>query len=301
MIGVFGANGFLGRHIVRRLIKGEVPVRAVARRFDRSFCNEFAESADLVEADLRQSLDMVSALAGVETVIQLISSSSPGLGNEHVIADIEDNIVPHVEFLQSCIHVGVKRYVFVSSGGTVYGPDAPIPTPETWPCRPISSHGVTKLAVEKYIQMYGHTEALEYFILRLSNPIGPGQRFRKGQGLIPAILSLHRKREPVLIYGDGAARRDYIYVDDVIDAIDAATQFRGRANEIINIGSGEAHSVLEVVETIEDVLGVRFKRSYRPARNSDVDINCLDICKAETIFGWRPKTPFHDAIKAMIE
>ena len=113
--------------------------------------------------------------------------------NDHEIADIAENVIPHVQFLKSCVQAGVKRYIFLSSGGTVYGPGAPTPTPETSQTNPISSHGLTKLVVEKYIQMHGHVDGLEYIILRVANPFGPGQEFRKGQGLIAAILDHWRK------------------------------------------------------------------------------------------------------------
>jgi UDP-glucose 4-epimerase len=300
MIGVFGAGGFLGRHIVRRLSAGAVPVRAVCRKRDIAFDREFEPLADLLEGDLRQPLAMSEALEGIETVIQLISSSSPGLGNEHAIADIEENVIPHVEFLQSCVHAGVRRYVFISSGGTVYGPDAPVPTAETWPCTPISSHGITKLTVEKYIQMYGRVDGLEYAILRLSNPFGPGQIFRKGQGLIPAILDLHRRNRPVRIYGTGAARRDFIYVDDVVDAVVAAIELPDAVQATINVGSGQARSVMEVVEAIETQIGKPFEKRFVPARATDVDVSFLDISLAASLLNWRPKTAFEDAIRATV-
>lgn len=301
MIGVYGADGFIGRHLVRRLIAADMSVKAVSRRFEREFADEIESRAEVVVADLSQPLAMASSLQDVDTVVQLMSSSSPGLKNDHAVADITENVIPHVEFLQNCLRAKVKRYIFISSGGTVYGPGAPVPTPETAPTNPISSHGLTKLFVEKFIRMHGHVDGLEYVILRVANPFGPGQIFRKGQGLIPAIVDRWQKGQPVRIFGTGEARRDYIYIDDVIDAIVAAAAVQGTPRWVLNIGSGETRSVNEVVGAIEKAAGAIFPKEYVPARLTDVDIAGLDITLARELMGWAPKTDFDAAMKTTVE
>jgi len=300
MIGVYGADGFIGRHLVRYLAARGAPVRAVSRKFDQAFVSSVSGSVEFVEGDLGQPLGMASSLQDVTTVVQLISSSSPGLMNDHAVADITENVVPHVQFLQNCLRAGVKRYIFLSSGGTVYGPDAPVPTPETCPTNPISSHGLTKLFVEKYIQMHGHVDGLEYVILRVANPYGPGQTYRKGQGLVPAIVDRWQKGLPIKVFGDGAARRDYIYIDDVIQAVDAAIHLEGEPRLVLNIGSGDARSVTEVIEAIEQAAGQTFAKEYVAARSTDVDVACLDISRATSVLGWSPKTGFRAGIATTV-
>ncbi|MPZ53286.1 MAG: NAD-dependent epimerase/dehydratase family protein [Acidimicrobiia bacterium] len=300
MIGVYGADGFIGRHVIRRLADGAEPVRAVSRTFDSELTRSLQEKIDFAEIDLREPLAVASSLQDVGTVVQLISTSSPGLRNEHVIADIEENVIPQVEFLQACVQAGVKRIVFLSSGGTVYGPDAPVPTPETSPTDPINSHGLTKLIVEKYIQMYGRINDLEYVILRVANAFGPGQSFSKGQGLIPAILSRCRRGLPVRVFGDGEAKRDYIYIDDVVDAIEAAIHLPGSPREILNVGSGEVRSVLEVIEAIETAIGRPIERESIDARSTDVEIAGLDISEAKRVLGWSPKLGFEEGLRRIV-
>lgn len=300
MIGIYGANGFIGRHILRRLAQNGPVVRAVSRSFDDSFTRSFGKRVEFVEADFRQPLDMVSTLQDIDTIVQLISTSSPGMKNDHAIADITENVIPHVQFLQSCVQAGVKRYIFVSSGGTVYGPGAVVPTPETSPTNPINSHGLTKLVVEKYIQMHGQVDGLEYIILRVANPYGPGQVFRKGQGLVPAILDHWRKDLPVKIFGDGKALRDYLYIDDLTDAIEAAVKLDGKPQHVINIGSGEVRSVIEVIEAIEAAANHRFTREYVDARTTDVPVASLDITLASKILNWAPRTDFQRGIKLTV-
>ena len=300
MIGIYGANGFIGRHLVRRFADNDRLIRAVSRKFDPVFTASFANRIEFIEADLRQSLEMASTLQDIDAVIQLVSTSSPGMKNDHAIADIAENVVPHVQFLQSCIQAGIKRYIFLSSGGTVYGPDVQVPTPETSLTNPINSHGLTKLIVEKYIQMHGHLDGLEYIILRVANPFGPGQEFRKGQGLIPAVLDHQRKNLPVKIFGNGAALRDYLYIDDLIDAIEAAVNLPGTPRLIVNVGSGEVRSVLDVIGTIEATTNQTIKLHYSEARTTDVDVASLDISFAKKVLSWSPKTKFYDGIQLTV-
>ena len=300
MIGIYGANGFIGRHIVRRLTGTGLGVRAVSRRFDDNFTKTLDKDVEFIAADLRAPFDMASTLEDIDTVIQLVSTSTPGMRNDHAIADIHENIVPHVQFLKNCIQAGVKRYIFLSSGGTIYGPGASIPTPETSPTNPINSHGLTKLVVEKYIQMHGHLDGLEYIILRVANPYGPGQKFRKGQGLIPAILDHWRKNIPVRIFGAGTALRDYLYIDDLIDAIEAAVLLPEAPRLVVNIGGGEVRSVIEVLEAIEDAMGHRFQREYIDARTTDVDVASLDISQAKKKLNWMPTTEFQTGIRMTV-
>lgn len=297
MIGVYGANGFIGRHLTERLKEKGQSFKAISRHFSPEAKQSLKGRAESFEADLGDQLAMAASLQDVETVVQLVSTSSPGMQNLYAIADIQDNVIPHIAFMQSCVAAGVKRYVFISSGGTVYGPTADIPTREDHETNPISSHGLTKLMVEKYLQMHGRVDGLEFVILRLSNPFGPGQQFRKAQGLIPAILKRHAEGLPVRILGSGSSRRDYVFIEDVIDAIELALSSDAAAGQIINIGSGEGRSVIEVVQAVEEVMGITLDKEFVETRKTDVDVNVLDITRAREILGWRPVTPFRTALE----
>jgi len=290
LIGVFGANGFIGKHLTKRLTQLSLQTRVVSRRFDMRFQAELAGKAEFVTADLHRPLEVLGTLQGLDVAVQLISTSSPALRNSHVVADIQDNIIPHIEFFQTCIQAGVKKVVFLSSGGTIYGPGAPTPTPETAPTNPISSHGLTKLVVEKYLQMFGKVEGLSYVILRLANPYGEGQEFHKGQGLIPAVLERYARGAPVNVFGSGIARRDYIYISDVVDAIVAAIP--GNENHVLNIGSGETRSIMEVLNEVEKHLPSPLVKNFVPERSTDVPVSCLDIRAARTVLRWDPKISF---------
>lgn len=300
MIGLFGATGFIGANLARRLIASNEQLRLVSRRIDANFISEFGASAGLVEANLLDPSEMSSSLVGIDTVVQLIGTSSPGFENKNIVADIRDNVIRQIEFLELCANAGVRRFIFVSSGGAIYGPNAPVPTSEDIPCAPINSHGLTKLTVENYLRMYGALGRLEYIILRVSNLFGPGQKFRRGQGLVPAILERYRRNMPVRIFGDGGARRDYLFIDDLIDAIERAIRLPDGATATINVGRGESRSVLEVIEAIEAATGRALEKQFLPARATDIAESRLNIERARALLGWMPATDFQSGIQKTV-
>lgn len=300
MIGIFGTSGFIGTHLLRHLSQAGVPVRGASRRPPLIHTETQSRNAEHVSMDINAETSIASALQGIDTVVQLISTSSPGLQNRYSEADIKENVIPHVNFLRIALDCGVKRYIFLSSGGTVYGPSQSIPIREDAGTTPISSHGLTKLTIEKYLQMHGIVDDLDYVILRLSNAYGPGQHFRKGQGLIPAVLDRHRQGLPIQVIGGGTAQRDYVYIDDVVEAIVASISAPEAQKQILNIGSGQPRSVLEVLHEIEAVLGTKLDLEMVGARNTDVDANALDISRAKDVLGWAPRTPFRKGLERMI-
>jgi len=300
MIGVYGANGFIGTHLVRRLATLGKPVRAVSRRIGPELAAMQSADVDLVEADLADQFAISASLDEVDMVVQAIGSSTPAIGNHHILTDITENVIPHVEFLASCAAKGVRRFVFLSSGGTVYGIPEMLPIPEHHPTRPITSYGVTKLTVERYAELFAATQSFEAAILRISNPYGPGQLFRKGQGLIPATLERHHRGLPVRIFGDGSAVRDYVYIDDVIDAILAVLDAPIPTDPVLNIGSGGGHSITQVVDALQTALGEQIAREFIPARGTDVPANILDISKAHETIGWRPEIGLADGLTRML-
>jgi UDP-glucose 4-epimerase len=298
MIGVFGANGFIGQHVVRRLAADGHEVTAIARRFDADMD---ASGVRTVAGDLRDRSAMRYALQGADTVVQLMGTSTPAQGISRSTQDIQDNVIPHVAFLQECVDVGVRRFVFISSGGAVYGPvprDRAIP--ETHPTNPISSHGVTKLMVEHFIRLHSHLDDLDHVILRVANPYGPGQVVKAGQGLIPALLDRHERGLPITVYGDGSAARDYVYIDDVVDAIVRAVQVPDHQQLTVNVGSGRRRTVLEVIRSLEQVAGATFMIDKLPARATDVESIALDITRARELLGWSPRVDFLDGLRRTV-
>lgn len=297
MIGIYGANGFMGRSLVRRFAALGWPVRAVSRRVDPAFRDSLPSAVEFVEADLADPPAMAASLQGLEAVVQLVSTSSPAAQNRHAVFDIRENVLPQVAFMQAAVDEGVRRYVFASSGGTVYGPQSMTPTPEHAATRPICSHGLTKLTIETYLRMHSLVDGLETVILRIANAFGPEQAVRKGQGLIPAVLSRVAQGQPVQVVGEGTAVRDYVFIDDVVGAFEAALERPQAVNGVFNVGSGQGRTVLEVLEAIEREIGSSIERVHVPARRTDMGVSVLDVTAAEQALGWRPRTAFADGLR----
>ncbi|MAP94044.1 MAG: NAD-dependent epimerase [Ponticaulis sp.] len=301
MIGVFGANGFIGTALVRRLVAEGHSVRAISRNFSEGFLEEFGGKVDIQAVDFLDETATAEQLKGLSVVYHLICMTSPGYGNTQLISDIEKNVIPHIAFIKHAIEAGVERFVFLSSGGTVYGTPQAIPIPETHPCNPISSYGLTKFVTEKYLQMFGDVDDLDYVIVRLSNPFGPGQVFKNSQGLIPAIIEKFKQNEPVTILGDGSSERDYIYIDDAITALVKIVGNDQVAKSVLNIGSGKGKSVLDVVGAVEAALGRELDKKFVEQRATDVKANILDIASARKKLNWSPETRFAEAINWTVQ
>jgi UDP-glucose 4-epimerase len=204
---------------------------------------------------------------------------------------VQKSILPSLAMFDLCRKLGVSRVVFISSGGTIYGRPDLIPTPETAPTEPITAYGISKLAIEKYLALYQHLYQLDYRVLRVSNPYGPFQTAMNNQGVIAALISRAMHDETVEIWGDGSAVRDFIFIDDVIDAMVSAACDAG-TERIYNIGSGTSHSLREVVAAIQGQLHRDLKIEFKPARPFDVPASVLAIDRARQALGWAPKTAF---------
>lgn len=295
-IGIFGAKGFIGRHLVRRLASIGRPVIAFGRSFPVHYADIIGYPVEIREIDFNDVIGTQAKIQDVSTVVQLINSSSPSLGNLHVSSDFRSNVAPHVEFIESCIASGVEAFLFISSGGTVYGNPNYLPIDEGHPTCPINSYGLTKLIIEHYIRLLTQQGGMSYVNLRVSNPYGPGQSVNKGQGLIASILQKRAEGEPVIIYGDGSIQRDYLYIDDVVDAVIAAIDTHG-LKATLNIGSGIGRSVLDVISALETVLGEKIATSFVEGRSTDARSNILNASRAREILGWTPKWDFIEGLR----
>jgi UDP-glucose 4-epimerase len=234
------------------------------------------------------------ALDGIDTVFHLVSTTFPGMTIESSVYDVLSNLLPTIRLLEICISNGVKKIVYASSGGTIYGEPSKTTISEDHQLLPKSAYGQSKLTIENYLRFYARTTELEVNILRISNPFGPRQNPYGIQGLIAVAMGCAYNGRTVKIFGKGETVRDYIYIDDVIDALLLAAKRPG--SFITNISTGKGYSVVEIIDAIEKVTGKVIRREFVPMRKGDVTINVLENRLAYEIYGWKPKTRIEDGL-----
>jgi UDP-glucose 4-epimerase len=290
---VLGGNGFIGVHLVGRLVEDGHAVRIYDRSPNRFRAIE--RGAEYVEGELGNHGLVREAVEGAEVVYHLVSTTLPKTSNDDPIYDVRSNLVDTVQLLEACVEAGVRKVIFASSGGTVYGPPESTPIPEDHPTDPITSYGIVKLAVEKYLGLFHHLHGLDYNVLRISNPYGPCQNPEGQQGAITVFLHRLYTGQTIKIWGDGQVVRDYLYVSDLVDALVLAAEAVSR-HRVFNIGSGRGASLNELIEHISGVVGERPAVEYLPARSLDVPVSVLSIRRARKELDWGPQTELGEGI-----
>jgi len=293
---LLGGAGFIGSHLAERLLAAGHAVR-VFDLHDPGPAGGFPRRRDVewVNGNFLDPGDVQRAISGCEAVFHLVWTTLPKSSNEDPVSDVESNIAGTLRLLEAWRREGGGKIVFVSSGGTVYGVPRTVPIAEEHPTHPVSSYGITKLAIEKYLELYRVLHGVDYCVLRPANPYGERQRVASGQGAVTAFLYRAHRGEPIEIWGDGRVVRDYLYVGDVADALVRALGHKGE-RRVINIGSGVGRDLNQVVAAIERVIGRPVERRYAPGRNFDVPANVLDISLARAELGWQPATAFEDGL-----
>ena len=289
----------MGQRLCRRLIELGHQVRSVSRTGrPRGIAQPWWTRVSWHSADLGTQ-NAAPALAGADFVFHLASSTYPSTSNVDTAFDLESNLIGTVRMLHSLQEHAVKRIVFVSSGGTVYGIPQRIPIPESHPTDPICSYGIHKLAVEKYLHLHRFVHQLDSIVLRVSNLYGEYQSLDRPLGAVSHFVHRAVKGMPIEIWGDGSICRDFIHVDDVVDGLLLAMTYRG-PEHTFNIGSGRSVSLNELQHLIGKRLNKNVIVNYMPARSFDVHENVLDIERARKELEWRPSIELETGLDRLI-
>ncbi len=294
-VALIGAGGFFGTNLARHLAPRVSELRCFG--LHPSFPEALSGLA-WVTGNMADS-PLAEVLTGCDTVIHLASSSSPGTDLD-ITADAQANVIASLRLFDHCVAAGVKRVVFISSGGTVYGIPGHVPIPESAPTQPITAYGVAKLAIEKYLEVYSRLRGLDYRVLRISNLYGPFQTTAKKQGVVAAFLAEALRGEPLEIWGDGQVVRDYVFVKDAAEAVLAAMRHQG-SERVFNIGGGIGMSLNDVIAAIETRLGRPLEKRFKPGRPVDVPVNILDCALAKLELGWTARTEFDQGLAQTAE
>ncbi len=298
---IFGAAGFIGTNLALKLIKNEnINLRLVDVDKDY-FVDELKSISNIkfIISDFDKNTNFDEMLENQDVVYHLVSNVVPASSGVDVYHEIESNVGVTAKLLDACVRCNVKKVVFISSGGTVYGRKVICPIKETADTNPITSYGIQKLAIEKLLYFYNYKFGLDYRVIRLANPYGDYQRPNGVLGVIVNFVYKALKKEPITIYGDGSAIRDYIYINDAIEAILKIGAYEGK-EKVFNLGSGIGTSIKEVLEVLEKVLGEKLNVIYTQSRAFDVPINYLDMKRYENEVGITNFMSLEDGINKTI-
>lgn len=290
---VLGGNGFIGRNLVEELTEKRHHVTV----YDIRPLPEQLRIPMVTyqTGSIHDQRKLAATLAGVETVYHLVSSSAPRASNLEPLNDIAENLQASVALLRLCVESDIKRVVFVSSGGAVYGLPSRHPIPEDHPTNPISSYGIVKLATEKYLHLFHHLYGLEYAILRPSNPYGPYQDPDGPMGVVAVFLGCLARGLPVSIWGSDEVTRDFLYVRDLARALSTAGTTSVPCS-ICNIGGGRGVTLKELLDLITNLVQVKATVVRKPANAADPPAIILDITRAREVLGWVPSVTLEEGL-----
>lgn len=300
---LLGAAGFIGTNLTIELTKNkedEITLVDRSKKFFKTILDMNLKNTHIVESELTIDMDFDSILKDQEVVYHLVSTTVPTTSNKHISQELVSNVIFSSNLFEACVRCGVKKVVFISSGGTVYGKEADCPLKEKTATNPISSYGVQKITIEKLLYLYKYMYGLDYRIIRLANPYGPYQRPNGILGAVTTFTYKALKGDKISVFGDGSVVRDFIYIDDAIKAItkivDGENKYR-----TFNLGCGYGTSIKQVLEIIEDALGIKLNVSYVESRKVDVPVNYLDISRYEKYYGALDPIPLKEGIKKTAE
>jgi UDP-glucose 4-epimerase len=295
---VTGGAGFIGSHIVDRLILNGFEV-AVLDNMLSGFKSNINQKATFYEIDLySDDLDVVIEEFKPSLVYHLAAQSSVSVSESNPNKDANINILGSLNLYKACNNSTVKRIILSSTGGAIYGNQKILPCSEQNELNPISPYGVSKLASEKYLEVFSELYGYEYTILRYGNVYGPRQNPSGEAGVISIFAGLLLNGETAKIFGDGSQERDYIYISDVVDANILALNSTNKS--IYNISTGQGLSVIEIFNQIKKITKSSNNPIFMPSRKSDVNKIILDNTKAINELKWKPKITIENGISNTI-
>lgn len=297
---VLGADGFLGSSLVISLLKEkkyhihafDLFKDGTSRNLERT-----RNKIEMFQGNFLNKEDLRKALQGIDYVFHFVSFTTPGSSMSDPLVDIDTNLRGTINLLEECVKAKVKKIIYPSSGGAIYGDQKKEKYGEEDPLFPISPYAISKLAIEKYLEYYRISKGLNYLIVRLSNPYGPHQNVVGNQGIIPIFLNLIKNNQPISIFGDGENVRDYVFIDDATENLLKLAFREENKHRIYNIGSGEGVSINELIEAIKKITKKKIKINKLPNRKSDVRSIVLDTSRIEKEISYSLKTDLKKGIK----
>ncbi len=295
-----GGAGFIGSNVADRFLElgHEVAIFDDLSTGFREFVNPRAKfhEGDLADA---AAIDRCIADFRPEIVDHHAAQIDVRKSVSDPLRDARVNILGSIALLQSCTHHGVRKVIYASTGGALYGEGRELPATEDHPVNPESPYGTSKHTVEHYLYLWKLLHGLDYTVLRYPNVFGPRQNPHGEAGVNAIFIGLMLEGRRPRIFGDGNAVRDYLFVSDVVEGNVLALE-KG-SGEMLNLGTGVGTSVNDIVRELQTILGFREGAIYDPARPGEVQRIYLDAARAKRVLGWEPKVAFTDGLRRTVE
>lgn len=300
---VTGGAGFIGSHIVQRLVADGKRVRVVDNLCtgSRDRLRELFRAIDFIEADLADPAVCDRAVDGVDYVLHQAAIPSVQRSIRDPLGTNRANVTATLNLLESSRKAGLKRFIYAASS-SAYGDTAVLPKHEDLPANPLSPYALQKFTGERYCRLYHELFGLHTICLRYFNIFGPGQDPNSEySAVIPRFITRMLARETVTIFGDGEQSRDFTYVDNAVEANMLAVHASAGAGEVFNIGCGARFSLNQLVRELEKILGTRARVDCLAPRAGDVRDSQADITKARASLGYEPTVAFDHGLRLTVE
>jgi UDP-glucose 4-epimerase len=301
---VTGGAGFIGSHMVDRLVNDGHDVRVIddlsTGRLDNIQGHLGSGKVDFVKGDIRDASIVRKTLDDVDVVVHLAALTSVPFSVENPDLTFDVNVLGTLNLLRSSIEEQVDRFVFASSCAVCGDPEF-LPVNEEAPTNPISPYAESKLLAERYCLGFNERQLLGSVVLRFFNVYGPRQGMNDYSGVITRFIEFSKQGLPLVIYGDGSQTRDFVNVKDVVEAVLASVKSSKAKGEVFNIGSGKPTSINELAKTVLELAGLDLEIRYEKSRAGDIKDSYADISKAKALLGFEPKVSLKAGLQALLE
>ncbi|MBU4298478.1 GDP-mannose 4,6-dehydratase [Patescibacteria group bacterium] len=295
---VTGGAGFIGSHLVDKLIKVGHQV-FVIDNLSSGKKENLNPKARFYQADIQDpKISNIFKKEKPKVVFHFAAHIEARESIKNPVSDAKINILGSLNILENCRKFKVKELIFASSGGEIYGAAKKIPTPENYPPHPLSPYGVSKFAVEKYLEVYYQLFGLAYKALRYGNVYGPRQNSYGEAGVVAIFTNKMLKNEQVFIHGNGRQTKDYIFIEDAIEA--TILSFKKDFIGPLNIATGKETSVLEIFDQIKKMTESSVRKKHVPLPAIAFPRGCLDVKRAKKTLGWQPKYSFVEGLEKTV-
>lgn len=296
---VTGGAGFIGSHVVDRLIQEGNEV-VVMDNLSTGKRKQVHKKAVFYKMDIQSKrVDKVLRNERPRILIHLAAQMNVRHSTEDPQFDAQVNILGTINLLEHAVRHGIRKVTFASSGGAIYGEQEVFPAPEDHRTEPLSPYGISKLAGEKYLAYYANATGLRYVALRFANVYGPRQDSEGEAGVVAIFTKKMLHNEQPIINGTGKQTRDFIYVDDVVEAI--LVTLGEDIQGIFNVGTGQETALNDGYRILKDLTKSTCKDLFGAAKKGEQYRSVLDVRKIRETFGWDPQVSFPDGLKKTVE